>query len=134
MRPLPFVLSCLLLCGCATSGGSGPLMLGPQDHNQVVRVEEGRLIEIRLPAATGAGPDPTRPGVPRWDVDRIDRNALTLVGSPQVEPGAAGSATGTAVVRVKAARPGNGMIRLVYRYPWQQAVNGDTWLVMIQVR
>ncbi len=126
------VLASLLLllgvpAGCATPGEAGaPVVLGPKDHDRVIRIEQGRFFEIRLPATGAEGP--------RWDIDRLDSATLTLAGPPKFEPAAAGATTGTTVFRLKAARLGNGMVRLVYRYPWEPAVKGDTFLAMIQVR
>lgn len=117
----------LALAGCAAPGGPGePLVLGSKDNDKVVRAEQGRVIEIRLPAAGGDGP--------RWDIDRIDAGVLTPVGPPRFEPAAAGAVDGTMIFRFKAARLGNGLVRLVYRQPWEPAVKGDTFLVVIQVR
>ncbi len=127
MRPILIVAVLgLLLTGCAATGGPGEaLVLGPRDHDTVIRAAAGQLLEIRLPAAGGDGP--------RWDIDRVDTNTLAQIGTARFEPAAAGTG-GTMIFRFRAARPGNGLVRLVYRQPWQQAISGDTFLAVIQVR
>jgi inhibitor of cysteine peptidase len=127
---LPAVLLSLFLTGCSTPGArpANVITLGPRDHDRIIRAEQGEIIEIRLPAAA--------PGGPRWDIDRLDTPALALAGPPEFvpAPGATPGALGTAVFRVRAVRPGQAMVRLVYRHPWEQAVKGETFLAMVHVR
>lgn len=129
-RLLPILALGLLLAGCTTPGArpATVITLGPRDHDRIIRAEQGEIIEIRLPAAA--------PGGPRWDIDRLDGPTLALAGPPDFVPAAESTpgARGTAVFRLRAARPGQAMVRLVYRHPWEQAVKGETFLAMIHVR
>jgi len=129
-RLLAALLVGLVLAGCAAPGPrpAAVLTLGPRDHDRIIRAEQGEVIEIRLPAAA--------PGGPRWDIDPLDGPTLALAGPPDFVPadGATPGARGTAVFRLRAARPGQAMVRLVYRHPWEQAVKGETFLAMIHVR
>lgn len=124
------LLAAVVLAGCAAAGArTGAVRtLGPADHDRIIRIEQGQILEVRLPAAA--------PGGPRWDIDRLDTPTLALAAPPAWLPPAEGvpGARGTAVFRLRAARPGQAMVRLVYRHPWEQAVQGETFLAMVHVR
>lgn len=126
---LIWALAVIALAGCATPAPSPgpPVVLGRGDHDRVIRAERGQLLEIRLPAAA--------PGGPRWDIDRLD-GPLVLAAEPRFEPASDGQrgGSGTTVFLIRCARPGQAMVRLVYRHPWEQAVKGETFLAMVHVR
>lgn len=122
------MLPLVFLAACAGPGTPrARIVLERTDHDRIIRTEQGQLIEVRLAAAP--------PGGPRWDIDRLDAS-LALEGEPRFEPAASGApgALGTTVFLIRAARPGQAMVRLVYRHPWEQAVKGETFLAMIHVR
>lgn len=135
-RPVLFLGALLLAAGCETTR-TGPTPRIPLDrshHDRVVRAEQGQLLEVRL--ASGPPSADALSGGPRWDIDRLDSPPLALAEPPRYEPPAeSGSAgQGTTVFVFRAAGPGRAMVRLVYRHPWQQAVNGETFLVWVHVR
>lgn len=121
----------LFAAGCAapatTAATVPPLVLLPKDSDGIVNVTLGRRVEIRLPANPSTGY--------RWDIDRIDAGVLVLDGAPEFVPDAnLPGGAGTTVFRFRAARVGNGMLRLAHRLPWEQANKGETFTAMVRVR
>ncbi|HYC71038.1 MAG TPA: protease inhibitor I42 family protein [Opitutaceae bacterium] len=135
MRAALLLLGALFVAGCGSTGGpAARIVLDASHHDRIIRAEQGQLIELRLASAAPVGHDAATAG-PRWDIDRLDGPTIVAEAAPRFEPaGPAAGSQGTTVFVFRAAQPGRAMIRLVYRYPWQQAVKGDTFLAWIHVR
>lgn len=130
LRPtLLTALAALMLAafagGCASPGSLEPnLVVTRADNDRLLSVELGQIIEVRLPENTSTDL--------RWDVDRVDAPILVPVGTAKEKPSAKEAGNATAVFKFRADKPGRGMIRLVYRRPWEQAMKGETLVILIQ--
>ncbi|HEU5159630.1 MAG TPA: protease inhibitor I42 family protein [Streptosporangiaceae bacterium] len=98
-----------------TQRPAGDVTIGKDRDGGHVPLRVGQLLTVRLEGDPGTGYG--------WAVKQVDRRILTPAGGVTFEPSAAprpGSG-GVFSVRLRATRPGETWLRLVYRSPFESA-------------
>jgi serine/threonine protein kinase/predicted secreted protein len=93
---------------------SAPIVLTMEDSEKTIRLRPGGILSITLDSNPSTGYS--------WEVDSIDNQVLDQVGEPEFKPdGNAPGSGGKVSLKFIALKPGETILRLVYKRPWEQS-------------
>lgn len=114
----------LLAFSCARSNG---LTLHASDDGGQVELEQGQIFSVSLEGNPTTGYT--------WEAVEFDEQVLQQLGEPAFTPASEDlGASGTQVLRFRAAGEGRTTLRLVYHRPWEEADPERTFSVDVLVR
>lgn len=114
----------LLAFSCARSGGP---TLRASDDGDEVELRKGQTLVVSLEGNPSTGYT--------WEAVDLDEGIVRQVGEPAFTPESeALGASGTQVLRFRAAGEGRTTLQLVYHRPWEEAEPERTFSVDVVVR
>ncbi len=121
--------SLLLFAGCSST--PAPVTLTEAQSGQSITLEQGTDFVIRLPSNRTTGYT--------WMMDKGGSPVLKSWGAPEYNMNPSGiiGQGGTEIYRFTAAQPGQTVVELAYRRPWEPtgpAANGASYEVLVTAK
>ena len=122
------VLISTILTGCGSTGDD--ILLDADDNGRQIALKKGQTIAISLASNPTTGYS--------WQVVPLDGGVLAQVGEAKFDEKARDKdvvgAGGTETLRFEAKKPGQAMIELAYRRPWEKSEKPiETFSVQVTV-